>query len=383
MIRWPSGFEAERFLREHWQKSPCLIRGVCADFSTMPSPEELAGLACEDEVESRIVHGDLESGWRVRHGPFGDDDFLSLPDSLWTLLVQDVEKHVPSLTGALGAFDFLPRWRLDDVMLSYAVPGGSVGPHIDAYDVFLLQAKGRRTWALDLQPADVSTRDDSDLRVLNSFSPTVEHVLDPGDLLYLPPGVAHYGVSESPGMTCSIGFRAPSAGELLVCAGAGLDPEEAGRYADPDMTPDEVAASRISTRAVERVRALMESATAGLAERAPELLGRLVTENKPWLMPEGTGQPMTADEILRRLACGSRLSRHPGSRFAWFEDAGSCWLFVNGKAWKLPAGAAAFCRRTADGPPVGRAQIDAGDPQALRALTELVSEGFLSWVADE
>ncbi|KPK60174.1 MAG: hypothetical protein AMJ59_07810 [Gammaproteobacteria bacterium SG8_31] len=383
MIRWPSGFEPDRFLREHWQKTPLLLPGALPDLRCLPSPEELAGLACEPEVESRLVMGDPESGWRVRHGPFEEADFLALPGSRWTLLVQDVEKHLPAVAALLDAFDFIPRWRLDDLMISYAAPGGSVGPHVDAYDVFLVQVEGRRTWELGRSVTQPHHREDSDLKVLSEFEPTTRLRVEPGDVLYVPPGVAHFGHSDQPSTTCSVGFRAPSAGELLVAAARLLDRHTDPMYADPDLTRNEVEGSGISNRALERARRLMQSAVLESASAMEELLGELATEGKPWLLPDPVPETIDMGRVLERLSAGGRLERHPGSRFAWFEGEDRCWLFANGNGWRLPRRAAAFCRRTADGPPIDAGQADIRDPEVSRVLSDLMAAGCLTWTTEE
>ena len=379
MIRWPDGLEAESFLRRYWQKVPLLLPGGIDETAALPSPEELAGLACEPEVESRIVSGDGKSGWKVRHGPFREHEFLDLPETGWTLLVQDVEKHVPSLARLLDRFDFVPRWRLDDLMISYAAPGGSVGPHVDAYDVFLIQAPGSRVWELDPRPADISLREDSDLAVLRSFVPATRYRLEPGDMLYLPPGVAHFGYSTEPSMTCSVGFRSPSASELLAAAGRMCEETANPRYVDADLTSSESRDGRIPDAAVERLRQLLASATAAAETNLDELLGRLVTEGKPWLLPEPAAESMDTEEILRGLHNGASLARHPGSRFAWSTRGADCRLFVDGQMWELPGSAAPFCRRLSDGGPLDGARLGPVDHRTGDVLRALLACGSLLW----
>jgi len=191
------GLTPERFLAEYWQKRPLLVRQAIPGFKSPLSADELAGLACEPEVESRLI---LEKGgsrpWQLEHGPFEEERFATLPESHWTLLVQRVNHWVPAVADLLDHFAFLPSWRLDDIMISYAADQGSVGPHTDQYDVFLLQGAGRRRWQIDASVTDESPLlDHPDLRILAQFHATDEWVLEPGDLLYLPPGLAHYGVA--------------------------------------------------------------------------------------------------------------------------------------------------------------------------------------------
>ena len=228
---------AQKFLQRYWQREPLLIRKALIDYRSPISPDELAGLALETEVESRLVEGKAKD-WSLRHGPFTEQDFLQLPEQDWTLLVQAVDLWVPEVQQLLERFDFLPPWRLDDVMVSFACPGGSVGPHFDQYDVFLLQVEGVRRWQIGGHcDGDSPLQADCPLRVLESFSSQQEWLLEPGDMLYLPPGIAHWGVAETECLTYSIGFRSPSIADLLgdlavELMAQGYD----AHYRDPAMT---------------------------------------------------------------------------------------------------------------------------------------------------
>ena len=205
----------DAFLQRYWQQKPLLIRNALTNYRSPISPDELAGLALESEVESRLVESQ-GMGWTLKHGPFTEEDFLGLPEQDWTLLVQGVDLWVPEVQALLSQFAFLPPWRLDDVMVSFACPGGSVGPHFDQYDVFLLQVEGQRRWQIGGRcSSETPMRDDSPLRILKEFEAEEEWLLDPGDMLYLPPGVAHWGVAETECLTYSIGFRSPSIADML------------------------------------------------------------------------------------------------------------------------------------------------------------------------
>ena len=228
---------ADEFLQEYWQQKPLLIRQALPGYISAISPDELAGLALEEEVESRLVVGG-GNNWSLRHGPFTEQDFLDLPQQDWTLLVQAVDLWVPQVQQLLELFAFLPPWRLDDVMVSFACPGGSVGPHFDQYDVFLLQVEGTRRWQIGGQ-CDGSTplKSDCQIRVLESFSSREEWLLEPGDMLYLPPGIAHWGVAESECLTYSIGFRSPNIADLLADLAVELMAQGYdAHYRDPAMS---------------------------------------------------------------------------------------------------------------------------------------------------
>lgn len=208
----------ETFLAEYWQQKPLLIRQAIPDyqqFTNLITADELAGLACEVNT-ARLVQEHGKIPWQVTHSPFQDNDFAQLPESHWSLLVNDVDAYLPEFNALLNCFSFIPRWRIDDLMISFAVEGGSVGAHIDEYDVFLLQAHGQRRWQIDsCARPDSRYQPDLDLRILETFSPDKEWVLNPGDMLYLPPHIPHHGVALGHCMTYSIGFRAPSQQDLL------------------------------------------------------------------------------------------------------------------------------------------------------------------------
>ncbi len=212
-----AGITTEEFLNEYWQKKPLYIPQAFSDFQPLITPDELAGLACEENIESRII---LEEGiqrpWELLTGPFDGDAFSTLPEEKWTLLVQAVDQIIPEAGSILDRFNFIPNWRLDDLMVSFAVPGGSVGPHYDQYDVFLLQAEGERLWQIGA-PCDKNTqfRKDTPLHILTEFNATQEWLTKPGDLLYIPPRAPHLGVAQTACQTYSIGFRAPSHGEII------------------------------------------------------------------------------------------------------------------------------------------------------------------------
>ncbi len=253
-------FESKEFIQLYWQKKPCLIKNAFAEFESPISPEELAGLACEEDVYSRLI---MERGgsspWQLRYGPFRESDFTSLPQSHYSLLVSECEKWIPEFAELLDVFRFVPSWRIDDVMLSYAPPGGSVGPHIDEYDVFLLQISGQRRWQYSNQrPENPALLAGLDLAILESFEPDQDVVLQPGDMLYLPPGIAHHGVAVDACMTCSIGFRAPTAIETLESLAQEIDNKDLGkqRYSDASLETDRHF-GEITSVEIERFRQLV------------------------------------------------------------------------------------------------------------------------------
>jgi 50S ribosomal protein L16 3-hydroxylase len=233
------GISPERFMRQYWQKKPLLIRQAVPGMQPLLARAALFALAAQDDVESRLISRAAQGGaWRLRHGPFARAAIPKLSQAGWTLLVQGLDLHLDAAHALLEQFAFVPRARLDDLMVSFATDGGGVGPHFDSYDVFLLQAQGQRRWRIGRQK-DLTLQPDVPLKILRDFQPEQEWVLEPGDMLYLPPRYAHDGVAQGECMTYSIGFRAPAQGEWaqdLMQRLADVAGDATGlRYADRDQ----------------------------------------------------------------------------------------------------------------------------------------------------
>ncbi len=330
------GISAREFLRDYWQKKPLLIRQAIPSFESPVSPDELAGLSLEEEVESRLVieHGD--SPWELRRGPFSEDTYQNLPERDWTLLVQAVDQLVPEVAELIEHFRFLPNWRIDDVMISFAAPGGGVGPHFDNYDVFLLQAQGQRRWRVgQMCDGDSPMLQHADLRILADFQGTDEWVLEPGDMLYLPPRLAHFGIAEDACMTYSLGFRAPSAAEVLTHFTdflAQFLPDEE-RYSDADLTPTDDP-YQIQSDALGRLRAML---TEHMGDERLLLtwFGQFMTEPR---YPERVqGPDMEEHALLAALEDGAVLIRNLSARLAWSEVDIGLLLFASGQSRLLPS----------------------------------------------
>ena len=272
------GISAESFLKEYWHKKPLLIRGAIPDFEGFLTPNELAGLACEEDVQSRLISY-VKKEWKLEQGPFAEKRFAKLPERDWTLLVQSVNHHLQEANDLLQQFNFIPYARLDDLMVSYAPDGGGVGPHFDSYDVFLLQGCGQRVWRISEQE-DLSLVDGAPLRILKNFNTEQELTLSAGDMLYLPPHVAHWGIGVGDCMTYSIGFRAPTAQEL---AGEFLNYLQecrsfSERYADPNLSVQEHPAD-ISDDMVKQVSSMLKGLRWDDVDVA-DFLGRYLSEPK-------------------------------------------------------------------------------------------------------
>lgn len=338
----------QTFMEEYWQKKPLLIRQAFADFKTPITADELAGLACEEDVDSRIVmEKDGEHPWFPIFGPMSDEIYGSMPETHWTLVVNDMEKYLPELAWIVDRFRFIPEWRLDDLMISYAADAGSVGPHVDLYDVFLLQGEGRRRWQISTQPVTEDNQiEETPLRIQKDFTAEEEWIVEPGDMIYLPPGVSHHGVSLGESLSYSIGFRATShadmASDFINHITNNLSPQLT--YRDPDQSIQEHS-NEIKPDALERVTEIFKQY---LRPDHPELqrwFGRFVSDTKSDVITEPE-QEVDSIEELQQLANTGILKRHTASRFAFVQNPENTLLFVDGEDYEVNAEfAKALCKQ--------------------------------------
>ena len=378
------GLTVRQFLSEYWQRKPLLVRQAFTDFESPISPGELAGLSLEEEVESRLIIEHGERPWELRRGPFEESLFSQLPERDWTLLVQAVDQFVPEVAELLEPFRFLPSWRIDDLMISFAAPGGGVGPHYDNYDVFLLQAHGHRRWRIgQFCDSDSPLLEHPDLRILADFQQTDEWVLEPGDMLYLPPRLAHFGTAEDDCMTFSVGFRAPSTAEVLThytdFIAQFLSDEE--RYADAGLAPSEDP-SRIDEDAVRRLRALI---TEQLSDDRLLLtwFGQFMTEPKYPELVAGDEQ-LEPEDFLQALDEGAVLLRNSAARLAWAEVDLGVLLFASGQSRLLPAELKPLLQLICNAEALHQDNLSPWleDEQARTLLFELVKQGSLEFDHD-
>lgn len=370
-----TNFDVETFLRDYWQKKPLLIRNPWESWHNPLEPDELAGLACEETVESRLItlphetarknqpHDTSENwpedgpgnwpenspeNWEVGHGPFPETQFSELDKKSWTLLVQAVDHHVPEVAALIAPFRFIPNWRIDDVMVSYATDGGGVGAHFDHYDVFLVQGLGKRRWQTG-QFCDETTPllPHDNLRLLANFELTAEWVLEPGDILYVPPGVAHNGVAIGDDcMTYSIGFRAPSRNELIGNWAddflAGLNDDD--RYGDADL-PSQSNPGEISAAALDRLHAMISEKLSD-RDAFSRWFGTYNTTRKYADMEWQPEQPASTETLRQYLATGYPLLRNPASRFSFVrQNAETLLLFVDGICFSCGKKTASFAQQ--------------------------------------
>ncbi|OIN02133.1 cupin [Idiomarina sp. MD25a] len=329
------------FLDSDWQKRPRLFKRGLANVDLI-EPEILAGLAMEDGVDARIIEH-RDQAWSVAHGPF--QEYESLGEANWTLLVQAVNEWMPDVHSLLQAFRFLPEWRIDDVMVSFSVEGGGVGPHVDEYDVFIVQGAGRRHWRVGARQSTTPTYPCEDLKqIKESFDAVIDEVLEPGDVLYIPAGCPHDGIALEPCLNYSVGFRAPNQAEWLAqLADMALQTEQLKqRYTDPNLSCDNP--SHIVTEAqLGQVKQLLKSAVE--SSDFDELILRAQSMSKrPLPEPE---LPMVAEQVPALLTMDkATVVRAPGSRLLKHFDRPH--YFANGELFVVTAEAEALAKQLAE-----------------------------------
>ena len=360
------GLSPRQFMRRHWQKKPLLIRQALSGFASALDPAALFALAAQEDVESRLVIGPSgRAGWKLRHGPFARRALPPLKRPGWSLLVQGVDLHLDEAHALMNRFRFVPDARLDDLMVSYASDGGGVGPHFDSYDVFLLQARGRRRWRIGRQK-DLTLVPDAPLKILRNFEPEQEFVLGPGDMLYLPPRYAHDGLAMGGCMTYSVGFKAPQSGDLAAdllqrMAEHAPDAVSGSLYGDagqgamdaPGAIPATLGefARRVLRRAVQNPAALDKA------------LGEYLTEPKARVWFD-TGEPVQLDAGLR-LDRRTRMMYDPQH------------VFVNGESFRASGRDATLMRSLADTRELDAHDVARASPQARSLLRDWCEAGWL------
>lgn len=328
----------EQFLKEYWQKKPLVIRQAFPKLQCPISAEELAGLACEEDVSSRIIiEKDGDHPWQPIFGPMDDDTFANLPESHWTLAVNDLEKVVPELAWISDLFRFIPDWRFDDLLCSYAADQGSVGPHFDLYDVFIIQGSGKRRWQISTaEVTEDNQAEGTPLRIQKTFNAEQEWILEPGDMIYIPPNVSHHGVSLGESISFSVGYRAVSHADLLndfiSHITQNLSPKLT--YQDADLKVQSHPAE-ITNDAIERVTSIFKEY---LIPNHPEVrrwFGRYMSDPKSENNEAPEDSIESIDELLKEIQAGAILVRHPASRFAYTIQDSTPLLFIDGNDYRV------------------------------------------------
>ncbi|MGS0674283.1 ribosomal protein uL16 3-hydroxylase [Shewanella sp. 0m-4] len=374
-----NGLTPEQFLKEYWQKKPLVIRQGFKNFQDLLSPDEMAGLACDEMVESRRVY-QQDGNWQAEFGPFESYEHLGETD--WTLIVQALNNWVPAAEDLLKCFDFIPRWRLDDVMVSYAVPGGGVGPHIDLYDVFICQGSGRRRWRVgDIGPHKEFAAHPALLHT-EAFEPIIDVELLPGDILYLPPGFPHDGVTLEPSMSFSVGYRTASAKDMVSALADHLIDKEMGaqQIRDPERSLsqhsgliDEQDLGRIKQQLIETLDDTLIS----------EFSGRYLTQSKCELdLPEG---PLGFDvEDIKAIIEEQPLNRLGGLRCLYFSATLAAGvMYLNGEQIQFSVGKPGLIETLCNKPMLTLDDISnwLEDKEVMELLTQWVNAGF--WYFDD
>jgi len=333
MLKLPGKLTVEAFLSDYWQEQPLCMPGGLPRIRPAITRNELGWLATLDDVESRLVFTDRIDGrcrYRAETGPFDPEYLQDLPKRDWTLLVHDVEKHLPAMRAWFTHVPFIPDWRIDDLMVSFAAPGGSVGPHKDQYDVFLCQGIGVRSWRHTTNEVLPDPSASTDLALLTEFGSDEQWDMLEGDVLYLPPGVAHWGTAIRACITYSIGMRAPQISDLSHALNNGV-PNDNRFYRDSDLRVSESKRGYLSNAAATRALQLLHL-NSNRHDEVGVALGRFATQTKDWLEPD----EVTVEGIeaaLLHLQRGRRLKVHGMSQIA-FDDRN---LYVNGSDRPLPS----------------------------------------------
>lgn len=352
-------------------------------FPEVITPDEVAGLSCDPRVESRLI---LEKGgktpWEMRRGPFKPSLFSKLPKSHWTILVNGVDRFVPAVHGMLDHFSFIPFWRIDDVMISVAYDKGNVGAHVDNYDVFLVQGAGTREWLIEDRPV---LEDDFvpglPIRLLRSFKPTHRWVLEPGDILYLPPRFPHHGIAQGDRcMTISVGFRAPSIHELIngVVTEALTATDESVRYCDPDLTVQ--APGEITHASIQKIKGYIAEQVLSDA-RISDWLGRFVSETYPDVKLARTRKAPNAAAIRKSLRGAELLVRAEGARCAYIQGTrkGEIVFFADSERFELRGKAAQLAMLVANqiAVPIQKISPLLTDKAAMELLGKLMQRALV------
>lgn len=383
------------FLRDYWQQKPLFVKGAFADFQPPVTPDGLIELATRPETVSRLVQqtgGDYP--WQLSDGPFTRRELKAAmqPGEKWSLLVQEIDQHLPAAAELMERFAFVPLWRMDDLMASFAPAGGGVGAHTDNYDVFLIQGAGERTWRVGAAPLSAQDEvliDDLDVTVIDTeasegFEWGSEYHVEPGDLLYLPPRWAHEGVALTDCLTLSVGFRAPSHQDLLaaVLERALVELPADAFYTDPPLAPT-TAPGHIDAQALAQVRATLTTLLTD-EDALAETFGRLVTERRRFVEDDESNW-IEADEAIEQLQNGASLARTPGARMAYVDHAdGSRTLFAAGEAFHLDADLAWAAPLLADASTIDATALapHLESPDLSDLVATLISDGVLVFTAE-
>ncbi len=371
------------FMQQYWQKQPLLIKQGFKNFQDPLSADELAGLALEDDVESRLVEC-RDGNWQLETGPF--EDFNRYGDKDWTILVQAVDHWHPPAAELIEPFRFIPNWRIDDLMVSFSTPGGGVGPHLDQYDVFIIQGEGKRHWRVGMPDASLKQFcPHPRLLQVTPFTACIDVIMEPGDILYIPPGCPHEGISLENSLNYSVGFRAPAQKDLLTgLADYLLDNDISGkRFSDPDRNlTGNIGA--ISEQDLDQVQQLLVQLVSD-RDKLPLWFGQYITQAKHELDQQEPDPHYQAEEIAEYLEEGSVLARLGGLRCSYYQanESSDIQLFINGTTIVLPAEERMTAQLLCDSKRIDQQQClhFTAREERLLLLTDLINQGL--WYFEE
>lgn len=371
------GISAEQFFAEYWQKKPLLVRNAIPDISDMLEPEDILGLAQQEGVTARLLtqHGQQHEQWKLKRSPLSQKDFSKL-SGYWTLLVQAVDHFSADIAGLWQHFDFIPQWRRDDIMVSYAPKGGSVGRHFDQYDVFLVQGYGERRWQLG-QYCDENTQfiPNQPLRLLSDMTVFFDEVLSPGDLLYVPPKLSHYGVAENDCLTFSFGFRMPNAAQLLDQLTDQLLQDQSIQTPVSDLHPRPLqAAGEVNVQDIHWLKQQLIDRIQQGTYFEQALLGILSDSKYPDSLPEN--EELSIDALRDILAEGGSVQREPAARLLYLTQGDQQQFWALGEVIECAAAQQPLLKQLADGAVLSADDFELSEDN-LTLLSQLYTSAIL------
>lgn len=381
MFQLNLGMEIADFLNEYWQKKPLLIKQGFKHFTDPLTANELAGLAMEEEIESRIV-SNANQQWQLETGPF--EDYSEFGEQNWTLLVQAVDHWHPEAAKLIESFRFLPNWRIDDLMISFSTPGAGVGPHLDQYDVFIIQGEGKRHWRVGMPDSSLQQHcPHPRLLQVTPFQSCIDVIMEPGDILYIPPGCPHDGISIENSLNYSVGFRAPAQKDLITGLTDFLIEQEINgeRFSDP-LRQQQPSVGEITPQDLQHIKQLVEKLTSDPA-LLPQWFGNFITQPKHELNLTEPEPHYSPEEIQEYLDEGSVLARLGGLRTSYYRQAQDTLLFINGDCFPLPADEQQTTELLTDNSLLDQQQClhFCSSPERLSLLTMLINRGY--WYFEE
>ncbi len=381
-LKFLGGLTAHEFLTEYWQKKPLFIKNAFANFEDPLTADEIAGLAFEPFIPSRFIFEEGgERPWQLKMGPANEDDFVGLPDKKWMLVVNDVEKNLPELKEMVEPFEFIANWRLDDLQVSLGEDGGNVGAHWDDYDVFLIQGQGKKRWQISYAPvSEDDFMEGVDIRLIEHFKPDEEWIVEPGDMLYLPPRIGHYGVNIGRSVTWSVGFRAPKHREMLRDFMEMKFEEvlEDARYSDPDVAPSDHYGV-LSEEAIDRVVDVIRESLKTDRDEIAKWFGAFITEPKMFQVPEPVEEALSTDDVVEFLDDGGYLEIHPGLTLLYRIAGAEVLLFASGNSYSLPLSELDFVRMIVESDELSYEDLEVflDSDIAQQLLVQLIKDGIL------